>query len=269
MGYRNGANTVDLTAGRPSSTGSDTANFSRRLITRLQRYEFALVAPCGETRDDSTAVKEIRELRSEVYHEFGSLPGRSNESADRVDEFAWHIIVRLEGTLIGCVRCVVFDDPLALDIADRILRYSHCVLSEGDRTRSVAAIRSFVAARRPRSSTLVQIGGLAVSRRFRRSCVAVGLCVAANAFTRAIGSGGGVMLAAEKSRPETLFHHSGGFRLDIGGEILPPLNDSFHRDRIIVMGTAPFGNTIRLEAVVEHFTASLFRELIRPEVNCA
>jgi hypothetical protein len=77
------------------------------------------------------------------------------------------------------------------------------------------------------------------------------------------------MLAAEKSRPETLFQHTGGFRLDIGGEILPPLDDSFHRDRIIVMGKAPFGNTTRLEGAVEHFTASLFSELIRPEAICA
>ena len=252
---------------------SDSISFAGRITARLQRYEFELLAPtCG--RDDSGSIREICRFRSGVYREFGSLPRGPDDNFDAGDRIAWHIVARGEGSIIGCVRCIVFDDASARDVPESILRYSCCALRLGDRVRCIAAMRSFIASRWPPHSVfpharLVQFGGLAVSSRYRRSPVAIGLCLAATAFTRAVGSPGGLVLAAEKSRPEALFQQAGGFRLCLDGEPLAPLLDQFHLDRIILLGTSPFGNAARLESSVTHFSSSLFSEHTGTEVICA
>ncbi len=60
-----------------------------------------------------------------------------------------------------------------------------------------------------------------------------------------------------------------GVRLSIDGGHVPPLDDAFHRDRVVVMGSAPFGNETRLEPTVEYLRNCLFNEHCIGEISCA
>ena len=207
-----------------------------------------------------------------MYREFGSLPGHIETTMtadDAVDREAWHIVARSEQRLVGCLRCTVFNHPLRSEVPERVLQNSGCHLAPAARELCLSSIRAFLAFRRPADSPLAQFGGFAVCSTARGTVVATGLCLAATAFTRALASGGGLLLAAEKSRTEKLYARAGGFRLLIDGEPVPALDDAFHRDRVVVMGAAPFGNDARLEPVVEFLRSSLFEEHRIKEAACA
>jgi len=233
-----------------------------RLVERLRRYDFELVSPPRRLTEQAR-VRDIRRFRSEVYREFGSLPDHIDTTMtgdDTVDREAWHIVAQYERQLVGCLRCTIFNHPLRSEVPELVLQNSGCRLAPAARAICLSSIHAFLVSRRPEHSPLPQFGGFAVSSAARGTAVATGLCLAATAFTRALASGGGLLLAAEKSRAERLYARAGGFRLLIDGEPVPALNDAFHRDRILVMGSAPFGNDVRLEPVVEMLRSSLFQE---------
>jgi hypothetical protein len=207
-----------------------------------------------------------------VYRKFGSLPEHietTMTAEDAVDREAWHIVARSEQRLVGCLRCTVFNHPLRSGVSERVLQNSGCRLAPAARDLCLSSIRAFLTSRRPAGSPLAQFGGLAVCETARGTVVAIGLCLAATAFTRELAGGGGLLLAAEKSRTEKLYARAGGFRLRIDGAPVPALDDAFHRDRIVVMGATPFGNDAALEPVVEILRSSLFAEHRVKEAACA
>jgi hypothetical protein len=239
-----------------------------RLVERIERYDFELIAPHVRQTGARRDIHEIQQFRSRVFREFDSLPA-SDALTDPVDDDAWHIVARLDAVLVGCIRIRMFADAAVSDVPERVLRTSGCTLSSADYERCVRAIRQFVAARRPTSSPVLQFGGLAVAPIARRSAVAAGLCLAGTAFSRCVGSVGGVLLAAEKSRTESLYAKAGAFRLTADGELVAPLVDTSHRDRVLVMGMVPFGNAADVEVVVELFNAMLFSHRMVMEACCA
>ena len=240
-----------------------------RLVERLERYDFELIAPDIRRTGAGGHIHEIQQFRSSVFQEFDSLPDASDAIADPVDDDACHIVARLDTVLVGCIRISMFADAASSDVPEWVLRNSGCRLSTADRERCVRAIRQFIVTRRPRSSPVLQFGGLAVAPIARRSAVAAGLCLAGTAFSRFVRSAGGVLLAAEKSRTESLYAKAGAFRLTADSELVAPLVDTSHRDRVLVMGTAPFGNAADVESVVELFSAMLFGHRMVMEPSCA
>lgn len=238
------------------------------IVDRLYPYEFELVGPGA---DSALVVESVRSFRTDVYRGFGSLPPVATSAAwdDAADRVAWHIVAKRGPTIVGCLRAVVYQTPFAPDVPDRVVHYSGCAFSQADRKRCLRAIHAFIRTRRASHSPLIQFGGLAVSARARRSALPIGLCLAATAFTRACGSGGGVFLAAEKSRTETLFRRAGGFRLRSDGEHVAPLDDSSHRDRVVLMGSDPFGNAKRLESVIVRLESAVIGPHVRKEAPCA
>ena len=75
-----------------------------RLVERLRRYDFELVAPTRRLTEQAT-VREIRRFRAEVYRDFGSLPEHMETTMtvdNDVDREAWHIVARSERRLVAC-----------------------------------------------------------------------------------------------------------------------------------------------------------------------
>ena len=239
----------------------DTRN-AAGLLERMEQFEFDVVMPGLGRRETRRVVDEVQRFRSDVYREFGSMSVDDDHClATEADEQSWHVVARVDTRLVGCLRVFVFDDATANDVCSRMLVFSGCRLSPGDEHLCEHALRQF-ALRAPTRSPLLQFGGLAVARIVRRSVLAVALCLAATAFTRALGSSGGVLFAAEKCRTESLYRAAGAFRLNGLNGSLPAFVDTFHHDRVVLMGTTPFGNRPELEAVVQHFEARL-----RPNLN--
>ena len=83
----------------------------------------------------------------------------------------------------------------------------------------------------------MQYGGMAVSRNARGSVVAAALCLAGTAFTRVIGSPGGILLASEKSGSASLYENAGAVRLSHHGAVLAPF-----ADRYVVVRTLDAGS---------------------------
>jgi hypothetical protein len=242
-----------------------------KILDRLQRYELELLAPARVARRTlGTTVGEIRRFRAAVYHEFDSLPAQDPEIADEgIDRDAWHLVVRVGQELAGCIRFVVFDQPRALDVPARVLANSRCGFSIDDRDRCLAALQTYLRGLAVRGGRVVQVGGLAVARCARRSVVAPVLCLAGTAFIRLVASPGGIIFAAEKSGGVTLYEKAGAFPLSHDGSPLEPLADTFHHDRIVVMGAAPWKNAPALEPIVEALHLMLGDMAGLLEVRCA
>jgi hypothetical protein len=64
---------------------------------------------------------------------------------------------------------------------------------------------------------------------------------------RLSGSAAGVILAGIKTGGVGLYAKCGGFPLGAGGHSLGWLEDTFHRQPILVMGINPWGNSTKVE----------------------
>lgn len=234
-----------------------------KLLNRMHRFEFDLVVPSrARSSACETLIGEICAFRDAVLREWGSLPDQTTPARTyAVDRNACHLIARLDGQLVGCIRFIVFDKPAASEVPAQVIANSGCVFSDSDRALCMAALREYFASEAFRQGPLIQFGGLVVARDVRKSVVAPVLCLACNAFARLVGSLGGVSFAAEKSSGMRLYQRAGGFPLGLGPTPLHPLDDIFHRDRVTVLGSSPCRIAPDLEEVV-----LALEELLSPTV---
>ena len=242
---------------------------TRRILDRLRRYDLELLGP-GAPSPGGTTVCEIRGFRASVYKEFGSLPPQGDESGDEgIDRDAWHLVARSDTGLVGCIRFTLFDEAHAADLPSRVIANSRCCFSLEDHERCRLALRAHVRKLAAYGGAIVQYGGMAVSRTARGSVVAAALCLAGTAFTRVIGSPGGILLASEKSGSASLYEKAGAVRLSHRGAVLAPFADAFHRDRIVVMVSSPRATAPELEPVVTALQSAVGDMIGLLEARCA
>jgi hypothetical protein len=238
------------------------------LIERIRRLDLRLIAPGGVAGNwPNPTIDAIRRFRAQVYHERASLPLASDASADDVDERGWHLVVRRDTQLIGCVRFVFFHRRDADDVPERLLVNSRCKFSATDRVRCLAALAEYAREWRRVGGPLGQAGGLAVAAHARTSVVAPALCLAGIALGRLLGAARGIVFADEKSA--NLYARAGCSPLLSGQLPLGFLVDSFHRDRVLVMRIDPLGLVTELEETVIELRGLLEAAMTRPRTGCS
>lgn len=238
-----------------------------RLIRRLQGVQLHVLPPEGSSSDFPRPPAEIdaaaiRELRARVYVDCGLLRPIAQASTEDADNCGWHLVATRESQLVGCIRLVMFGPEEAEAIPALALANSRCEFSMADRNRCLAAIREQVRVWRGVGGDLfIQVGGLAVLPDRRNSAVAPALCLGSNAFCRSIGCAAGILFASEKSGNVTLYAKAGCLPLNDDAGPLGYLDDSFHRDRMLVMGFDPDRIEPELVEAVEALQAHLLREV--------
>ncbi len=236
------------------------------LVERLHGYDLRLLAPGTCPRELLAA---IRQFRADVYGEFSCLPSAGAVSDDSADPEAWHLLVCRAGALVGCIRFVSFDPVWTGDLPTRVLVNSRCEFSAEDQGRCLSALAEYARQWRSAGGPFVQVGGLAVARSARRSAVGPALCLAGNAFLRLVESAAGVAFAADKTGGAKLYARAGCFPLAGLDGPLGLLDDAYHRDRILVMGIAPYANVPELEAEILELCTALARQATGPRAGMA
>lgn len=218
-----------------------------RLIERFDALRLHLLAPCGA--DDSEpaglTVEDVREFREQVYAELG-VPKALSTDTD-LDHSAWHLVATQPEQILGCIRFHVFHPHQASRVATQAVVNSGCLFSAVDQVRCETAVAHYTSQWRRGDQPLVQAGALAVKREKRCSAVASALCLAGNAFIRQIGGTAGLVFASGNSGSVRLYARSGCCALTPEDE---PLIDSFHDDRITVMGIDPHGVAPELDGAI-------------------
>ena len=235
-----------------------------RLIRRLQGVELHLLAPAGADSafpaPPGIDAGTIRDLRARIYVNCGLLPPSPQPSTEDADDCGWHLVATRESQLVGCIRLVMFGLEQTETIPALALANSRCEFSMADRSRCLAAIREQVRVWRSNGGPLfIQVGGLAVLPDRRNSAVAPALCLGSNAFVRSIGCASGILFASEKSGSVTLYAKAGCLPLHDDAGPLGYLDDTFHRDRMLVMGFNPYRVEPELVEAVEALQAHLLR----------
>ena len=220
-----------------------------RLLERFDGFRLHLLAPDGADRRERPSgftVADVRGFREQVYVEHGCLPQRPS-AADDTDRTAWHLLAMHEERLIGSIRLHIFQPHDADELAAQAVVNSGCRFSAADQRRCETAIADYTAQWRLGTRVLVQIGGLAVAKERRGTSVACALCLGANAFIREVGGRSGLVFAAGKSGNVRLYARSGCFALIPEDD---PLLDTFHDDRVTVMGAHIHAVSPELDEVI-------------------
>ncbi len=240
-----------------------------RLIRRLQGIELHVLPPAGADRvcparlpPAGIDAATIRDLRARVYIDCGLFPPSSDPGEEDADDCGWHLLATRQSQLVGCIRLVMFGPEQTEDIPALALANSRCEFSTADRNRCLAAISEQVRVWRSTGGPIfIQVGGLAVLPDRRNSAVAPALCLGSIALGRSIGCATGILFASEKSGNVSLFAKAGCLPLQDGAEPLGYLDDSFHRDRMLVMAFDPERITPELVEAVEALQAHLLDEV--------
>jgi predicted GNAT family N-acyltransferase len=233
-------------------------------LERLREYDLRLFAP--DEISDST-LYSIQRFRSGVYQQFASLPPDDLDPVDAADLEAWHLLARRDEAIVGCIRFVVFAPSVGEDLPTRALANSRCQFDEADQDRCLAALAEYARAWRVAGGAFVQPGGLAVACGARRSGIGTALCLAGVSFMRLVGSVAGVVFAADKTNGAALYAKTGCFPLDTAGRALGLLPDSYHRDRILLMGIAPWTIAPEWEPVIIGLKERLKKQFDRAQWN--
>ncbi|MDJ0518535.1 MAG: hypothetical protein QNJ74_20515 [Trichodesmium sp. MO_231.B1] len=179
-------------------------------------------------------MKEMKQLRKEVYKQFNSISCNS-EFTDEASNNAWHLITYYNNNMIGCIRYSIFDLSQVRKVPNQVLINSECHFTKDDTKLCLAALSEYTLQWYKNGGLFVQIGGLAVRNKNRHSIVGIILALASRAFMKLVNSEFSVFFVAKKTHGDRLYKKLGGEPLDVEGRPLGCLTDSFHQDQILIM----------------------------------